>query len=81
LILSKDKEGRPKLGLPSKLLERFLPVYFFVFFAFGFGAVFLEVEQGVPFGLQDMCYTSFMFIYNQNYHRKEYLSNGKYYLR
>ena len=70
------------MGLPSKLLERFLPVYFFVFFAFGFGAVFLEVEQGVPFGLQDIDVTPpFMFIYNQNYHRKKYLSNGKYYLR
>jgi len=64
------------LGLPSKLLERFLPVYFFVFFAFDFEAVFLEDEQGVPFGLQDIYVTpSFIFIYNQNCHRKKYLSN------
>jgi hypothetical protein len=70
------------LGLPSKLLERFLLGYFFVFFAFDFEAVFLEDEQGVPFGLQDIYVTPpFMFSYNQNYHRNNYLSNEKYYLR
>ncbi|OGW40255.1 MAG: hypothetical protein A2Y97_05735 [Nitrospirae bacterium RBG_13_39_12] len=49
--------------------------YFFVFFAFDFEAVFLEDEQGVPFGLQDMYVTPPLTESDSNYHRNISLSN------
>jgi hypothetical protein len=81
LFFGRIQKGRSRFsGLP--LNSNGIPLIYFFFFDFGFAAVFLEGTQGVPFGLQDIYVTPpFMFIYNQNYHRKKYLSNGKYYLR
>jgi hypothetical protein len=75
LFFDRIQKGRSRFsGLPLNSNE--IPLIYFFFFDFCFAAVFLEDEQGVPFGLQDIYVTPpFMFIYNQNYHRKKYLSN------